>query len=165
MNVWVCRTGLNGQYENIFFDYSCICLTRENMNLDLSKTSKEKIIKILYSDNPDVAKQTISNTWSQIDIFANKMCIGDIVIIPKKKSYDISVGVIESQYRYEQKATFPLIHTRKINLIAKHITTTDFPKDLRYSLGAFRSIFGIRQVEMIISELRKKGVVLDEISI
>lgn len=163
MAIWVCRTGLNGQHEKTFFENSCICLTREGFDFDLTKCVKEQIIERIVELNPEAARQTISNTWSQINIFVDKMTIGDIVIIPKKKSYDVNVAVITSDYCFREDIDFPLNHSRKIKLLANNVDTTRFPQDIRYSLGAFRTVFGIRQEERLVEELKKAVVKFDEI--
>lgn len=163
MAIWVCRTGLNGQYEKAFFENSCICLTREGFDFDLALCKKENVVNRIVELNPEAAKQTISNTWSQINIFANKMAVDDIVIIPKKKSTDITVAKIKGNYCFDKSKRFPLNHSRKIVLLAGDVGTTCFPQDIRYSLGAFRTVFGIRQEERLIEELKKAGVKFNEV--
>jgi len=163
MAIWVCRTGLNGQYEKTFFENSCICLTREGFDFDLTKSEKDNVIKRIVELNPEAARQTISNTWSQINIFAEKMQVNDIVIIPKKNSTDISVAIIKGSYCFDKSKVFPLNHSRKIKLLASDVDTTRFPQDIRYSLGAFRTVFGIRQEERLVDELKKAEVKFDEV--
>lgn len=163
MAIWVCRTGLNGQYEKTFFENSCICLTREGFDFDLAKCEKDDVIKRIVELNPEAARQTISNTWSQINIFAEKMQVDDIVIIPKKNSMDISVAIIKGGYCFDSNKAFPLNHSRKIKLLASDVDSTRFPQDIRYSLGAFRTVFGIRQEERLVEELKKAEVKFDEV--
>ena len=163
MAIWVCRTGLDGQHEKTFFENSCICLTREGFDFNLAKCEKDTIIDRIVKLNPEAARQTISNTWSQINIFAEKMAVGDIVIIPKKKSFDISVAIITSEYCFDENKAFPLNHSRKIKVLATNVDTTSFPQDIRYSLGAFRTVFGIRQEERLVEELKKAEVTFDEV--
>lgn len=163
MAIWVCRTGTYGQYEKTFMENSCICLTREGFDFNLSKCSKAEVVSRICEMNHGAARQTVSNTWSQIDIFSNRMAIGDIVLIPKKKSLRMSVGKVASNYVYDEGKTFPLNHSRRIKLLAKEIDTSSFPQDLRYSLGAFRTIFCVRQEERLISALKTAGVNFDEI--
>lgn len=163
MAIWVCRTGLNGQYEKTFFENSCICLTREGFDFNLEECDKEDVINRIVELNPEAARQTISNTWSQINIFVDKMAVGDIVIIPKKNSMDISVAVIKGDYCFDSNKEFPLNHSRNIHLLAREVDTTRFPQDIRYSLGAFRTVFGIRQEGRLVEELKKAGVKFDEV--
>ena len=163
MAIWVCRTGSYGQFENLFFSNRCIILTREGFDYNLSSASKEEIEKTIYSTSGISAKQSVRNIWSQIDIFINRMKPGDLVIIPRKKSRYISVAVIEGDYVFDGMAEFPLNHRREINLIKRDIDTSTFPQDIIYSLGAFRTIFSIRQEERLLRELAKAGVNFNEI--
>lgn len=158
MAIWVCRTGNQGQYEKIFFENNAIYYTREGFDFDLAQASKEVAISRLSELMKDAARQTISNTWSQIDIFAHRMDVGDVVIVPKKNSPIIAVGVISSQYRYNPEDMFPKKHTRTVDYIAFDINTALFSQDLRYSLRAYRTVFSIRQENKLMSELRKAGV-------
>ena len=163
MAIWVCRTGTKGEFEQLFFQNSCICFTRENYNFNLKEKDEKEIIKHIKLCNPDAALQTISNTWSQVNIFANRMCIGDVVIIPKKNSSIISIGIIKSDYIFDSENDFPLKHIRNIQFIKNDIDTCHFPQKLRYSMRAFRTIFSINCEEEMLTELQKEGVVLDEI--
>lgn len=163
MAIWVCRTGLSGQYADDFLKDNKIYLTRDNLRFDLGKANKSYIINSLYNNAPAAARQTINNIWSQIDIFANRMSTGDIVIIPKKSSTLVSVGIINSNYIFSEGATFPFMHSRGIKVLSKDIDTSDFPQNIKYSLGAFRTIFSIRQEDEIRELLIGKGVCFDEV--
>lgn len=163
MAIWVCRTGLKGQYANEFLKDNKIYLTRDNLDFDLEKAEKSFVINSLYENSPSAARQTISNTWSQIDIFANRMSIGDIVIIPKKSSALVSVGAINGNYVFSEGATFPYMHSREIKVLSREIDTSDFPQSIKYSLGAFRTIFSVRQEDEIRQLLIEKGVCFDEV--
>lgn len=163
MAIWVCRTGLNGQYEKLFFEKRRICLTRPGFDFDLSKCDKNTILNRIVELNPKVTQQTVVNIWSQMNIFVSKMKSNDIVIIPRKSSPFISVSIIRGEYCFIKNNPFPLNHTREIDLLATDIITTSFPQDIRYSLGAFRTIFGIRQETRLIVELQKMGVKMSEI--
>ena len=109
------------------------------------------------------AKQTISNIWSQINIFANKMKINDVVLIPKKGQFSISVAIITGEYCFNDNAQYPEKHSRTIRVLKKDIDTTSFPRDIFHSIGAFRTIFEIKEADRLIAVLKKKGVNFDEI--
>ena len=156
-HIWVCRTGISGQFEKLFLDKSLICLTRENLDINLSKSEKDVVIEKIRNGDSLLAKQTISNIWSQINIFANKMGIGDLVIIPRKASRLISIAVIIGEYTFEPTKAFPLNHSRTIRVLKSEVDTVSFPQEIKYSLGAFRTIFGVRQVDELIDLLEKEG--------
>lgn len=158
MAIWVCRTGTFGEYEYNIFECHEIYLTRAGYNLDLKGKSKEEIISLISEHNEGCSRQTISNIWSQIEIFVNRMQPGDIVIIPKKGKYEISVAKITSEYEYKSTAPDVFRHRRSVAFIARGIGTTAFPKDLFYSLGAYRAIFSIKQESRLLAELRKIGL-------
>ena len=164
MAIWVCRTGKKGQYEDEFLNNNQIYLTRAGLDFNLSICKKKEILAVLQNKENAIARQTMSNIWSQIDIFANRMDVGDIVIIPKKASQLIHVCVITSEYIYEPNETFPRKHSRGIRFLKKNINTNPFPQDIRYSLGTFRTIFSLSQEDRLIEELRKNEVIFNEIS-
>lgn len=158
MAIWVCRTGPHGEYEDSIFQNNQIYMTRLGFNYSLMQCDKESIISAIAQMNDGSSRQTISNIWSQIDIFSNRMKIGDVVVIPKKGKYEISIARITGQYEYDSIAPGMFQHKRNINIIATKIDTNSFPRDIFYSLGAFRAIFSIQQEERFIKELRKKGI-------
>lgn len=163
MKVWVCRTGKEGQFQDVYSEKSSIFLTRDGFDFNLSEKDKECIIERLNQLIPGAAKQTISNSWSQVDIFVNQMEIGDLVLIPHKKSSLIDVAKIVGDYTYTDGAPFPLVHQRSILFLGKSIDTRELPQSVKYSMGAFRSLFQIKQVEDICSFLQEEGVRLNEI--
>ena len=163
MNIWVCRTGKNGEYEDYFLQNNKICLTREYLTFNLSNKNKEEIKEILTDNIEKQNKTTISNVWSQIDIFINRMKIGDTVIIPQKKSSLIHVAKIIGDYTFEDTNNILGRHYRKIRIIAKDIDAYDFPQSLQYSLGAYRTIFQIKKADTMQLQLKKKGVSLNEV--
>ena len=163
MSVWVCRTGSDGRFNDLFFDKSQIYLTRENLDYDVSLVEKEEILSHLHAEMSTAAKQTISNIWSQINIFANKMKINDVVLIPKKGHFSISVAIITGEYCFNDHAQYPEKHSRTVRILKKDIDTTSFPRDIFHSIGAFRTIFEIKEADRLIAVLKKKGVNFDEV--
>ena len=158
MAIWVCRTGALGEYEAIMRENQQIYLTRGGYRLNLKESDKGTIIDITQKLAAGSSRQTISNIWSQIDIFANRMAIGDLVIIPRKGKYEISIARIKSDYKYVAGAVDSMLHQRDVEFIKNGIDTTKFPKDIFYSLGAFRAVFSIKQEARFLAILRKWGI-------
>lgn len=158
MAIWVCRTGANGQFAKVFFENNAIYLTRDGLYFNIAEASKEDVINRLNELQPGAAKQTIGNVWSQVDMFARRMNIGDIVLIPQKSTPQISVGKITSEYRYACNKGFPFQHERTVSFIHHAINTTTFPHDIRCTLGAFRTIFSINQEERMIDIFKELGL-------
>lgn len=162
MAIWVCRTGTSGQFENVFYENNAIYYTRDGFNYNLAITQKEVIVDDLSKKLDGAAKQTISNTWSQIDIFAHRMHVGDVVVVPKKNSRIIGVGIITSDYQFDAAKSFPFQHKRTVCFASNNIDTSEFPQDLKYSLRAYRTVFSIKEESRLLQELSKKGVVLSK---
>lgn len=163
MSVWVCRTGSDGRFNDLFFETSKIYLTREDIDYNLADQSKDSIIEKMETEMSSAARQTISNIWSQLNIFANKMQINDIVLIPKKGAFSVSVAQIVGEYVFNETLAFPLKHSRKIKILKKDIDTTTFPRDIFHTIGAFRTIFEVKESDRLIAVLKKRGVNFDEI--
>ena len=158
MAIWVCRTGSKGEYETHMYSNRQIYLTRRGYDDDIKKSSKEMLTKITQEIHPDASRQTISNIWSQIDIFANRMSVGDIVLIPQKGKHKISVARIISDYKFESSADELFKHQRDIEVIKSGLDFSKFPRDIFYSLGAFRAIFSLKQEDRFIKLLNKIGI-------
>ena len=103
--------------------------------------------------------ETAKNTHlAQVENFYLKMEIGDYVITPSCSSGMYSIGVIVGKYEFDKSQEY-FHHSRKVNWIIHDVPKNEFSQKLQYTLGAFRTIFTIKdfdEIEKFIIEM--KGV-------
>ena len=102
---------------------------------------------VIAEKNPD-APTTISNWAGQLYSFCVDMKVGDYVLVPGKSSRFYTLAAIIENYKYEQGKEYP--HSRKIKILNEHIDRECFTQSTQYSLGAFRTVFKVKQEEEVL---------------
>lgn len=104
---------------------------------DLSKKNREQIKELLQ--NHGNSGTVLGSATATIDIFVNRMQIGDLVLIPAGD--DIYLGEIEGNYEFDlskdtEDEGYP--HQRKIIMLRK-MFRSELPYDIRLSLKVQRT--------------------------
>ena len=86
---------------------------------------------------------------------AKEMKIGDYVLIPSNSSHQFTFARIAGDYEYNPQNKEGLWHSRDIGIIVDYIPSSIFSKSVRYSLGAYRTIFKAKDEEEILTEINK----------
>lgn len=154
--LWVCRSGKNAKNIDLFYKNNKIYLPWENYCIDLSHIDNLDEMKIIVKDqkNTDNTK-SISNWASQLYTFANLIKIDDYVLIPEEKSNHFTLAKVISPYKYIDNKDILFHHSYDVEFIYKHIPSSIFPQNIRYSLGAFRSLFKANLEKEIFSIIEK----------
>ena len=147
--MWVCRPGQQGKYYNLFLSTERIYLAWDGYHRDFSglATRNEFRDAVVEEKHPE-ARTTISNWSGQLYSFCVEMNVGDYVLIPSKGSQTYLLCILTGRYEFD--ATSELPHSRKIGIITKAIPREKFPQPIQYSLGAFRTVFKVKQEREII---------------
>ena len=148
--IWVLRAGKEGMYYDQFLSSGKIFLPWTGYNVDLNTLNTREDFRALVVNekNPD-ARTTISNWSAQLYSFCCEMDIGDYVMLPTKRSKEYAFVRITSDYLYEKNEIFH--HVRKYSLLAEGIPRSKFQKSTQYSLGAFRTLFKVKQSEEVMT--------------
>lgn len=150
--MWVCRAGKGSFYFNDFIEQKKLYLPWEGFDYDLNEyCSIGDYRKLVEKEKRTTNKTSISNWSSQLNIFAHEMKLGDYVIIPQSGKKKYALVKINGDYSYNNK-NGELHHFRKIEILKYDIPKEVFPQSINYSLGAFRTVFKVKQ-EMEILEI------------
>ncbi|MFP3466032.1 restriction endonuclease [Leifsonia sp. SIMBA_070] len=91
---------------------------------------------------PEKSENAVGNYAAQLNAFANRIEIGDIVVLPLKSLGRLAFGVITGDYRY-LPGTGVLNHVRSVDWKRPDVARTAINQDLLYSLGAFSTVVQI----------------------
>lgn len=91
---------------------------------------------------PDKNEKAVGNYAAQLNAFANRMSVGDIVVLPLKNVERLAFGVVTGPYRY-LPGTGVLNHVRAVDWKRPDVARTAINQDLLYSLGAFSTVVQI----------------------
>ncbi len=81
---------------------------------------------------------------AQLNAFANKMAVGDIVVLPMTKDGLLAIGTVTGDY---QRLSEPdgLRHVRTVTWDRPDVSRTSVSQDLLYSLGAFSTVCEVKR--------------------
>lgn len=146
--MWVCRAGKDSIYFEKFLKDKIIAIPWEGYNFSMKEIkSRDELKDIVKKETGADNATSISNWAGQIYSFCIEMNKGDYVIIPSFRSRYYVVARITGDYEYSSVGD--LKHTRKIEIISGNIKREEFSQGLQYSLGAFRTIFKVKDSEII----------------
>lgn len=110
---------------------------------DLSVASDLPEMRALLSPvMPGKSEKTVGNYAAQLNAFANRISIGDIVVLPVKNVGRLAFGVVIGGYEY-LPGTGILNHIRAVEWRRPDVARTAINQDLLYSLGAFSTVVQI----------------------
>ena len=75
--------------------------------------------------------------------FQNEIQIGDLVVLPSKKSKEIFIGKVLSDYEYKEYAD-NIKHTRRVEWL-KTINSSEIPEKIRNSMGTGLTVFNVKK--------------------
>ena len=134
-------------------EYDMICLNPKDSlivigwkNLgDLSSYKERDRLKEHYiACEPTASKSSVANCVGQIFRFLNEMQVGDYVVYPSKSNKVINIGLITSDYYFDTSVEeSDMANRRKVKWL-KHLPRTAFSQGALYELGAFLTVFSIK---------------------
>jgi conserved domain protein len=147
--MWLCRPGKHGSDFEDVKKYRDIFLGWDGYRLDLQPfKSRDDFKKLVIEEKNPEARTTISNWAGQLYSFCIDMKIDDYVLIPNRNAKEFLLAKIDGSYRYEPNRKYP--HVRKIAIVREGILRSAFSQSSQYSLGAFRTVFKVKQEEEVL---------------
>ena len=143
--LWVCRAGMKAIYLDYYLNNSRVYLPWDGFNTDLSMLKDMDAFRKLVLDEKGEAERTSVSNWAgQLYSFCRVMRTGDYVLIPHLGSRKYTLAQITGEYEYSQNNEKSLWHSRTIRIIKSGIDRNVFSQTVRYSLGAFRTLFKVK---------------------
>jgi len=140
--VFLVRGGRNGEDEEYALDHGLAIIgKREYPSLEGAQ-DYETILNLVKESTPDIKPRAQGNSAGQLWAFAVGMNEGDIVVLPRKLTSQVALGVVTGPYKY-RKIGGEYRHTRPVKWIRPDVPRTVFSQDLLYSFGAFMTVCNI----------------------
>ena len=154
--MWVFRAGKSGTLQKNVIEYSQVFLPWDGYQEDLSKyQTMPEFRKLVEREKQTTNRTSVSNWASQIMIFVKTSQIGDYVLIPAQGSQNYTLARIAGDYEYSESNDELLRHTRKITVLEESIPRSAFSQEVKYMLGAYRTVFKIRDEELVLSQIKR----------
>lgn len=156
--MWVCRAGQKSIFIDYYLKTNRLYIPWEGFKKNLREyENREAIKKLVLEEKWNVAKTSISNWAGQLYSFCYEMSVGDYVLIPFDNSKQFVFAEIIGDYAFNPNDNNKLWHSRPIKILEKSIPHEIFSQSLRYSLGAYRTIFKIKGEGEVLSAIKKNS--------
>ena len=154
--MWVCRAGKDAVFMEYYLHTNRIYLPWDGFNEDLRQFKKREAMKqLVVSEKGSVAKTSITNWAGQLCAFCYEMKIGDYVLIPHYRSRTYSLATIKGDYEYDATNERGLWHSREVAMVCERIPKEIFRQSVQYSLGAYRTVFKVKDEDAILDTVRR----------
>jgi len=139
---WLVRGSRNYAFDQWMIDNSYTAVDFHEVG-DLSSTNDLPAMRVLLAQALSGKSQgAIGNYAAQLNAFANRIEIGDTVVLPLRQPGRLAFGVVTGSYQYRDSAE-GLNHVRSVDWKRPDVERTAISQDLLYSLGAFSTVVQI----------------------
>ncbi len=141
--LWIVRAGAHGERELAAIDQSRLFPGFLEVG-DLSELdSRDAILGHLQEVLPKEGKNRLRNFAAQLNQFVNKIKVGDYVVLPRKVTNGVAIGIVKDSYEFDALSEFK--HSRRVEWQEESLPRDTFKQDLRHSFGAFMTICEIKR--------------------
>jgi restriction system protein len=141
--LWIVRAGAHGERELAAIEQNKL-LPGFLETGDLSQLdSRETILVHLLEVLPDEGANRLRNFSAQLNQFVNRIEVGDYVVMPRKVTNGVAIGVVTGDYTFDSAGEFK--HSRAVEWREESLPRDTFKQDLRHSFGAFMTICEIKR--------------------
>ncbi|RCK18832.1 restriction endonuclease [Thalassospira profundimaris] len=141
--LWIVRAGAHGERELAAVDQSKLFPGFLEVG-DLSAcANRDAVLAHLQDVMPDEGKNRLRNFSAQLNQFVNQIEIGDFVVMPRKVTNGVAIGIVTGGYHFDADSDFK--HSRAVEWKEESLPRDTFKQDLRHSFGAFMTICQIKR--------------------
>lgn len=141
--LWGFRAGKHGERENsAISDGALYPGFPEDKDFRELATFRD-ILNYLIEIRSGEKHQSLYNYAAQRNQFVHQFSVGDYVIMPFKGTRDLAIGEITGNYIYDSTKDDDFKHYRTVVWRPTSVSRDELKGDLRASLGASQTIFGI----------------------
>ncbi|MEZ5012884.1 MAG: restriction endonuclease [Chitinophagales bacterium] len=141
--LWMIRAGSNGELEEIALRKGLVAIRWNRLpDLNLFKT-REALAEEYQKHYKEGTPVSEGLKVGQIFRFAQRVHVGDIVVLPSKFAPEIHVGEVTGPYQYKQVEE-GVLHWIPVNWL-KTIPRSQFDEDLLYSFGSLLTLSNIKR--------------------
>lgn len=141
--LWIVRAGAHGERELAAIDQTKLLPGFLEVG-DLSKLgNRDAILSHLQEVLPNEGKNRLRNFAAQLNQFVNQIEIGDFVVMPRKVTNGVAIGIVTGGYQFDGESDFK--HSRTVEWKEESLPRDTFKQDLRHSFGAFMTICEIKR--------------------
>jgi len=140
--VYLVRAGKHGEDEELALDQGLAIIGFRDFPPLTEITSVEALVSVMQDRLPEAKRQRIINLAGQFWTFAQRIQVGDLIVLPRKAISQIAIGRVTGPYQCRQIGQEQR-HTRPVQWLRTDLPRTAFLQDLLHSLGAALTVCAI----------------------
>lgn len=141
--LWIVRAGAHGERELAAIDQGRLFPGFLDVGNLTKLDSRDAILGHLQEALPDQGRNRLRNFAAQLNQFVNRIEIGDFVVMPRKVTNGVAIGIVTGDYQFDEDSDFK--HSRVVEWKEESLPRDTFKQDLRNSFGAFMTICQIKR--------------------
>lgn len=144
---WLIRAGSKGEGEDSAIEQGIACLGWHELPSLSEVSSRDDIEEMIRRELPEHAtnKRRITIWAAQLWSLCTQVRQGDLVVLPRKRTSQIALGVVTREYWYNGEADSTMPHAVSVDWRRTDVPRTAVRQDLLYSLGSALSICQIKR--------------------
>ena len=161
---WLIRAGKHGEREDFAIEHGLAFGGWDGLP-DLSGVSSRADMEIIVRRLlPDNSKMSVANYVGQLWALRAGVQAGDLVVLPRKRTRQLALGVVTREYSYRDDPAPDRRHVVSVDWKRTDIPRLAAQKDLRDSLGSARTLCsitrndGAQRLYRLMTEGRDPGV-------
>ncbi len=141
--IWGIHAGSEGEADSLFIKNKVIAIGWHHVGDLTQYKDRETYKNVLQQTYKDMPVGAVRNTGGIFQRFVYEMQIGDLVIYPSKRSKQIYIGEVKSEYKYRPDSTKEFINQRDVEWKANY-PRTRFSQQALYEIGSALSLFQVK---------------------
>ena len=161
--MWLIRAGKNAAYYDKILANNKVFLPWEGYHFNLSGLKEKRDYREAVMKEKQVDSDTAISTWAgQLYTFVNGIKVGETILIPSLRSQTFTLATINGDYEFNPDDVDGLYHAREIIILKTDIPRSVFPQHVLYSLGAYRTLFRLKDENEIMRCIDKINQRIDK---
>ena len=140
---WLTRAGKRGEREEFLLEHG-LAGSGFGRLPDLSGiSSRDEMKELVRQLLPSKSKMSVANYVGQLWALRAHVSAGDLIVLPRKKTRQIAIGVVTQGYWYRRDPDVDRRHVVSVDWKRTDVPWEAAHEDLRNSLGSLRTICAI----------------------
>ena len=145
MTAWMVRAGSAGEREQWALENGYTGAGYGEVESLNGCASREDVMQKVRQGIPNSAPGAVKNFAAQLWALKEPTQVGDLVVMPLKRTSEIAIGSIDSEYTYLDDPDSQRRHVRRVTWKVTDLARSRVNQDLLYSLGAFSTVCQIQR--------------------
>lgn len=142
---WLIRAGSHGEREDFVLENGIAGVGFEDVPDLTAATDRDHVKTIVRDAYPDAKEGTVTNFAGQLWALRSRVKPGDLVALPLKRTSQIALGLVTSEYKYLAEEQSVYRHRVSVEWKRTDVPRTAIRQDLLYSLGASMTVCQIQR--------------------